>query len=61
MPYKKMRLCLFNAITDALRKVEKHNLPSAKNILQTAQQRTEEMYPDGVRTEKSDNEIVSCF
>lgn len=56
-----MRLCLFNAITDALRKVEKHNLPSAKNILQTAQQRTEEMYPDGVRTEKSDNEIVSCF
>lgn len=58
MLYKKMYLCLFNAVTDALRELEKHNIHTVKNILQTAQQRTEEMYVDGVQAEKSDNNIV---
>lgn len=61
MPYKKMYLCLFNAITDALQELEKQNSSSAKNILQSAQQRTEEMYVDGMRTEESNNKIVWPF
>ena len=48
MPYKKMYLCLFNAITDAIRELEKQNFLTAKSILQVAQQRTEEMYMEGV-------------
>ena len=61
MPYKKMYLCLFNAITDALQELEKQNSSSAKNILQSAQQRTEEMYVDGMRTEESDNKNCMAF
>lgn len=58
MPYKKMYLCLFNAITDALRELEKHHFHAAKIILQTAQKNTEEMYVDGVGAEKSGNKNV---
>ncbi len=43
-PYKKMYLCLFNAITDALQELEKRNVSSARKILQEAQRHTEEMY-----------------
>ena len=50
MPYKKMYLCLFNAVTDALRELEKHYILSAKLILQNAQQRTEETFMDGIGT-----------
>ena len=35
---------LFNAITDALEQMEKQNLGSAKYLLTTAQQKTEEIY-----------------
>ena len=35
---------LFNAITDALEQMEKQNLGSAKDLLTTAQQKTEEIY-----------------
>ncbi len=55
MPYKKMYFCLFNAITDALRELEKRHTLSAKLILQHAQQRTEEMYMDGVGTENTED------
>ena len=55
MPYKKMYFCLFNAITDALRELEKHHTLSAKLILQHAQRRTEEMYMDGVGTENTED------
>ena len=41
-PYKKMYLCLFNAITDALQELEKRNASSARKILQEAQRHTEE-------------------
>ena len=37
-------LLLFNAITDALEQMEKQNLGSAKDLLTTAQQKTEEIY-----------------
>ena len=42
--YQKMYLTLFNAITDALEQMEKQNLGSAKDLLTTAQQKTEEIY-----------------
>ena len=42
--YQKMYLILFNAITDALEQMEKQNLGSAKDLLTTAQQKTEEIY-----------------
>ena len=44
MNYKKMYHLLFNAITDALEQMEKQNLGSAKDLLTTAQQKTEEIY-----------------
>ena len=56
-----MYLCLFNAITDALWELEKHNSSSARNILQSAQQRTEEMYVERARTEKSGDKIIQTF
>ena len=42
--YQKMYTLLFNAITDALEQMEKQNLGSAKDLLTTAQQKTEEIY-----------------
>ena len=42
--YEKMYHLLFNAITDALEQMEKQNLGSAKDLLTTAQQKTEEIY-----------------
>ena len=44
MNYEKMYHLLFNAITDALEQMEKNNLGSAKDLLTTAQQTTEENY-----------------
>ena len=44
MNYEKMYHLLFNAITDALEQMEKQNLCSAKDLLTTAQQKTEEIY-----------------
>ena len=42
--YKKMYLLLFNAITDALEKLEELDFGTAKQNLIAAQQGTEEMY-----------------
>ena len=42
--YEKMYHLLFNAITDALEQMEKQNLGSAKDLLTSAQQKTEEIY-----------------
>ena len=42
--YQKMYTSLFNAITDALEQMEKQNYGSAKDLLITAQQKTEEIY-----------------
>ena len=44
MNYEKMYHLLFNAITDALEQMEKQNLGSEKDLLTTAQQKTEEIY-----------------
>ena len=44
MNYEKMYHLRFNAITDALEQMEKQNLGSAKDLLTTAQQKTEEIY-----------------
>ena len=44
MNYEKMYHLLFNAITDALEQMEKQILGSAKDLLTTAQQKTEEIY-----------------
>ena len=44
MNYEKMYHLLFNAITYALEQMEKQNLGSAKDLLTTAQQKTEEIY-----------------
>ena len=44
MNYEKMYHLLFNAITDALEQMEKQNHGSAKDLLTTAQQKTEEIY-----------------
>ena len=42
--YDKMYSLLFNAITDALEKLERQNFGDAKDILISAQQKTEELY-----------------
>ena len=42
--YKEMYLKLFNSITDALNQPEQQNYGSAKDILISAQQTTEDMY-----------------
>ena len=44
MNYEKMYHLLFNAITDALEQMVKQNHGSAKDLLTTAQQKTEEIY-----------------
>ena len=42
--YKKMYFTLFNAITDALNLLGKHNTEAAIKVLSDAQIKTEEMY-----------------
>lgn len=42
--YKKMYTTLFNAVTDALEKMEVQNYGDAKELLISAQQKTEEIY-----------------
>ena len=42
--YDKMYSLLFNAITDALEKLEKQNFGDAKDILISAQQKAEEIF-----------------
>ena len=42
--YDKMYSLLFNAITDALEKLEKQNFGDAKDILISAQQKAKEVY-----------------
>lgn len=44
IPYQKMYTTLFNAITDALRLMEKGNSAGAAALLKRAQQSTEELY-----------------
>ena len=44
VPYQKMYYTLFNAITDALRLMEKENSAEAAALLRQAQQSTEEQY-----------------
>ena len=42
--YNKMYLLLFNAITDALEKIEGQNYGDAEELLIAAQQKAEEIY-----------------
>ena len=42
--YQKMYTTLFNAITDALEKIEGQNYGDAKELLIAAQQKTEDIY-----------------
>ena len=42
--YEKMYYCLFNAITDALRALEKTDAAAAQERLIEAQRKTEEIY-----------------
>lgn len=44
VPYQKMYATLFNAITDALRLMEKGNSAEAIALLKRAQQSTEDQY-----------------
>ena len=44
--YKKMYLILFNAITSALRQIDENDFLVAKEILVTAQKKTEEIFLD---------------
>ena len=44
VPYQKMYTTLFNAVTDALRLLEKGNSAGAAALLKQAQQSTEEQY-----------------
>lgn len=44
VPYQKMYTTLFNAVTDALRLMEKGNSAGAADLLRRAQQSTEEQY-----------------
>ena len=42
--YQKMYTTLFNAVTDALKKMEMQNYGDANELLISAQQKTEEIY-----------------
>ena len=42
--YQKMYTTLFNAITDAVEKIQQHNDVMAEKILIQAQQKAEELY-----------------
>lgn len=44
--YKAMYLLLFNAITDALEKMDEQNYGEASALLIAAQQKVEELYMD---------------
>ena len=44
VPYQKMYATLFNAITDALRLIEKNDSAGAAELLRRAQQSTEDQY-----------------
>ena len=44
MEYKKLYHLLFNAITDALEKIEGQNYGDAKDLLIAAQQKAEDIY-----------------
>lgn len=44
MPYKKMYMHLFNAVTDAIREIEDGTAEKALNRLKLAQEETEELY-----------------
>ena len=46
VPYQKMYAMLFNAITDALRLMEKSDSAGAAELLRRAQQSTEDQYID---------------
>ena len=53
MDYQKMYPTLFNAITDALEKIEGQNYGDAKDLLIAAQQKAEDIYitaEDGTRS-----------
>lgn len=45
--YQKMYTTLFNAITDALAQLARQNVGEARELLEKAQQTTEEMYVEG--------------
>ena len=59
--YDKMYSLLFNAITDALEKLEKQNLGDAKDILISAQQKAEEIYITAENLLKSQAPIERKF
>ena len=42
--YEKMYFALFNAVTDALRLLERGDAQGAKNLLEQAQREAEELY-----------------
>jgi len=42
--YKKMYFTLFNAVTDAIEKLDDYEIKPAKEILVNAQNNTEDMY-----------------
>ena len=42
--YQKMYTTLFNAVTDAIEEIQRHNPAMAEKILIHAQQETEELY-----------------
>ena len=44
--YKKMYLLIFNSITDSFESLDKGNNENAKEILKSAQKKTEEIYID---------------
>ena len=44
--YKAMYLLLFNAVTDALEKMDRQNYGAASALLIAAQQKVEELYMD---------------
>ena len=44
MDYSKLYTHIFNAVTDAIEQIEKHNYGIAEEILKKAQEETEEMY-----------------
>ena len=44
MEYEKLYHLLFNAVTDALEKIEGQNYGDAKNLLIAAQQKAEDIY-----------------
>jgi len=49
--YRKMYVQLFNAITDALFCMEQQNYGAARQLLEEAQQKCEEIYMDGEEEE----------